>query len=53
MLRYLAGAAAIAVAVAAGAHPSVAAAKKYVFALVPKKPNNPPNDKCRTGHPSR
>jgi len=49
MLKYLAGAAAIALAVAAGTYPSVAADKKYVFALVPKNTNNPFFDQARDG----
>src|SRR6266851_7449414 len=49
MLKYLAGAAAIALTVAMGAHPSVAADKKYVFALVPKNTNNPFFDQARDG----
>jgi ribose transport system substrate-binding protein len=49
MLKYLAGAAAIALAVAAGAHPGVAADKKFVFALVPKNTNNPFFDQARDG----
>jgi ribose transport system substrate-binding protein len=49
MLKYLAGAAAIALAVAAGTYPGVAADKKYVFALVPKNTNNPFFDQARDG----
>ena len=49
MLKYLAAAAAIALTVAAGTHPSVAADKKYVFALVPKNTNNPFFDQARDG----
>src|SRR5437660_8845031 len=49
MLKCLAGAAAIALAVAAGTYPSVAADKKYVFALVPKNMNNPFFDQARDG----
>jgi ribose transport system substrate-binding protein len=49
MLKYLAGAAAIALAVAAGMHPAEAAGKKYVFALVPKNTNNPFFDQARDG----
>lgn len=49
MLKYVAGAAAIALAVAAGTYPSVAADKKYVFALVPKNTNNPFFDQARDG----
>ncbi len=49
MLKYLAGAAAIALAVAAGMHHAEAAGKKYVFALVPKNTNNPFFDQARDG----
>jgi ribose transport system substrate-binding protein len=49
MLKHLAGAAAIALAVAAGAHPSAAADKQYTFALVPKNTNNPFFDQARDG----
>ena len=49
MLKYMAGVAAIALAVAAGVHPAVAADKKYVFALVPKNTNNPFFDQARDG----
>jgi ribose transport system substrate-binding protein len=49
MLKYLAGAAAVALALAAGTHPGVAADKKYVFALVPKNTNNPFFDQARDG----
>lgn len=49
MLKYLMGAAAIALAVAAGTHPAEAAGKKYVFALVPKNTNNPFFDQARDG----
>jgi ribose transport system substrate-binding protein len=49
MLKYLAGAAAIALAVAMGVHPVEAAGKKYVFALVPKNTNNPFFDQARDG----
>ena len=49
MLKYLAGAAAVAIALAAGAHPGHAADKKYVFALVPKNTNNPFFDQARDG----
>lgn len=49
MLKYLAGAAAIALTVVAGTHPGVAAEKKYVFALVPKNTNNPFFDQARDG----
>jgi len=49
MLKYLAGAAVIALAMTAGIHPTEAAAKKYVFALVPKNTNNPFFDQARDG----
>ncbi len=49
MLKYLAGAAAIAIALAAGSQPGHAADKKYVFALVPKNTNNPFFDQARDG----
>lgn len=49
MLKYLAGAAVIALATAAGTHPGQAADKKYVFALVPKNTNNPFFDLARDG----
>jgi len=49
MLKYLAGAAAMALVLAAGSHPGVAAGKKYVFALVPKNTNNPFFDQARDG----
>ncbi len=49
MLKYLAGAAAMALVLAAGSHPGVAASKKYVFALVPKNTNNPFFDQARDG----
>ena len=49
MLKYLAGAAVIALAMAAGVHPGEAAGKKYVFALVPKNTNNPFFDQARDG----
>ncbi len=49
MLKYLAGAAVVALALAAGTHPAVAADKKYVFALVPKNTNNPFFDLARDG----
>jgi ribose transport system substrate-binding protein len=49
MVKYLAGAAAIALALAAGVHPGAAAEKKYVFALVPKNTNNPFFDQARDG----
>src|ERR1700730_11129191 len=48
MKQYLAGAAALLLALAAS-HPSVAADKKYVFALVPKNTNNPFFDQARDG----
>ena len=48
MLKYLAGAAAIALAVAAFAHPAEAQ-KKFTFALVPKNMNNPFFDQARDG----
>jgi ribose transport system substrate-binding protein len=49
MLKYLAGAAAMALVLAAGSHPGIAAGKKYVFALVPKNTNNPFFDQARDG----
>ena len=49
MLKHLASAAAIALALAAFAHPSVAQTKKYTFALVPKNMNNPFFDQARDG----
>ena len=49
MLKYLAGAAVVALALAAGTHPGVAADKKYIFALVPKNTNNPFFDQARDG----
>lgn len=49
MLKYLAGAAVIALAMTAGIHPSHAAGKKWVFALVPKNTNNPFFDQARDG----
>ncbi len=49
MLKYLAGAAVIALAMAAATHPGHAADKKYVFALVPKNTNNPFFDQARDG----
>jgi ribose transport system substrate-binding protein len=49
MLKHVAGAAAIALAVAAVAHPAAAADKKLVFALVPKNMNNPFFDQARDG----
>ena len=49
LLKYLAGAAVMAVALAAGSHPGFAADKKYVFALVPKSMNNPFYDQALAG----
>ena len=49
MLKYLAGAAVIALTMAAATHPGVAADKKYIFALVPKNTNNPFFDAARDG----
>jgi ribose transport system substrate-binding protein len=49
MLKYLAGAAAIAFGLAAVAHPAAAADKKLVLALVPKNMNNPFFDQARDG----
>ncbi len=49
MLKYLAGAAVIALTLAAGSHPGVAADKTYTFALVPKNTNNPFFDAARDG----
>lgn len=49
MVKYLVGAAAIALAVAGSAHPVEAAGKKLVFALVPKNTNNPFFDQARDG----
>ena len=48
MKQYLAGAAALLLALAA-AQPGAAADKKYVFALVPKNTNNPFFDQARDG----
>ncbi|MBN9508101.1 MAG: substrate-binding domain-containing protein [Alphaproteobacteria bacterium] len=39
----------MALVLAAGSHPGVAAGKKYVFALVPKNTNNPFFDQARDG----
>ena len=49
MLKLLAGAAVVAVAVAAGAVGAEAQTKKLVFALVPKNMNNPFFDQARDG----
>src|SRR4249920_1424682 len=49
MLKHLAGAAAIALALAAFGHPAEAQTKKYTFALVPKNMNNPFFDQARDG----
>jgi ribose transport system substrate-binding protein len=49
MLKHLVGAAAVALAVASMVDPSVAADKKYVFALVPKNMNNPFFDQALAG----
>jgi ribose transport system substrate-binding protein len=49
MRKYLAGAAAVALALAFGAAPGHAAGKKYIFALVPKNTNNPFFDQARDG----
>lgn len=49
MVKYLVGAAAIALAVMGNAHPVEAAGKKLVFALVPKNTNNPFFDQARDG----
>ncbi len=49
MLKHVVGAAAIAVALAAFAHPAAAADKKLILALVPKNMNNPFFDQARDG----
>ncbi|MET0606412.1 MAG: sugar-binding protein [Beijerinckiaceae bacterium] len=49
MLKFFAGAAVVAVAMAAGVAGAQAQAKKYVFALVPKNMNNPFFDQARDG----
>jgi len=49
MLKYLAGAAVVAVAFAAGSHSGLAADAKYTFALVPKSMNNPFFDQALAG----
>ena len=49
MKKILIGAAAVAIALAFGAHDGQAAGKKYIFALVPKNTNNPFFDQARDG----
>jgi ribose transport system substrate-binding protein len=49
MKQLLLGAALAAIALSFGAHDSQAAAKKYIFALVPKNTNNPFFDQARDG----
>lgn len=49
MFKYVAGAAVVAVALAAGISSGQAADKKYTFALVPKNTNNPFFDQARDG----
>jgi ribose transport system substrate-binding protein len=49
VLKYLAGAAALALVLAAGSHSGSAADPKYTFALVPKNMNNPFFDQALAG----
>jgi ribose transport system substrate-binding protein len=49
MKQFLMGAAAVAIALSFGAVHNDAAAKKYIFALVPKNTNNPFFDQARDG----
>jgi ribose transport system substrate-binding protein len=49
MLKYIAGAVAATMALAATSHAGLAADKKYVFALVPKNMNNPFFDQALAG----